>query len=268
MLQSEGGSAIGQRMEMTNSYQRMRFRPWVALDAIRQLIRNKEDTTQVFRILQSLRGWSQERMFKRFKNSAVGARVLANKENLVDVLCDRDYLLSLPHGSLGRAFIAFMDNCGITPQGLTEAARASGMDDESLPEDARRFGMRIRVQHDLWHVVDGYGCDGLGEVCNVAFSYPQTGHIGFMVIGIAGGWNYAKAYPDEPIMAAMWEGYRRGKKAAWLPAVDWAALLPKQLADVRADLGLSQAPGKYLAAPRATKESMTVSPIAPQALAA
>jgi ubiquinone biosynthesis protein COQ4 len=255
-------------MNSAKTHQRMRFRPWIALDAIRMLIRDKEDTTQVFRILHSLRGWSQERMFTRFKKTAVGARVLANKENLVDVLCDRAYLLGLPDGSLGRAFIAFMDRCGITPQGLTEAAQASGMDDEVLPEDARRFGMRIRVQHDLWHVVDGYGCDGLGEVCNVAFSYPQTCHVGFMVIGIAGAWNYAKAYPDEPIMAAMWEGYRRGKRAAWLPGVDWAALLPQQLTEVRKTLGLTQAPQKYLAAPRATRESMSVSPIAPQAAAA
>jgi ubiquinone biosynthesis protein COQ4 len=255
-------------MNSANSLKTMRFRPWVAFDAIRRLIRNKEDTIQVFRILQSLRGWSHERMLRRFRKTAVGARVLANREDLIDVLCDRDYLTALAEGSLGRTFQAFMDHCGITPAGLMEAAREAGMKDDTMPEDARRFGIRMRVQHDLWHVVDGYGCDGLGEVCNVAFSYPQTGHIGFMVIGIAGGWNYAKQYPDEPIMAAMWEGYRRGRRAAWLPGADWAALLPKPLSVVRRDLGLDTVPTKYVAAPRAIKESMTVSPMGPQAVAA
>jgi ubiquinone biosynthesis protein COQ4 len=255
-------------MKSTSSEQNMRFRPWVAFDAIGKLIRDKNDTTQVFRILQSLRGYSQERMFRRFKKTEVGERVLATKEDLLDVLCDRNYLLGLPAGSLGREFITFMDYCGITPQGLTEAARDAGMNEDCLPEESRRFAVRMRVQHDLWHVVAGYGCDGLGEVCNVAFSYPPTRHFGFMVIGIAGGWNYAKQYPDEPIMAAMWEGYRRGKRAAWLPGVDWVAMLPRPLGDVQTQLGLDNDPVKYLACPRALKESMTVSPLAPQALAA
>ncbi len=237
-----------------------RFRPLQALDAIRKLIRDKEDTQQVFRLLQGLRGWSFERMFERFKKTPAGMRVIANREDLVDVLSDRRYLQSLPAGSLGRAFLTFIDGCGITPQGLNDAARDAGLEDSNLSEDFRRFSSRVRVQHDLWHVVTGYGCDGFGEVCNVAFSYPQTGNFGFMVIAWAGARNYAKAYRSEPIMSAMWEGYRRGKRAAWLPGADWEALLPKPLADVRAELGLAAAPAKYIAAPLAIEQSMTVSP--------
>jgi ubiquinone biosynthesis protein COQ4 len=244
-----------------------RFRPLQALDAIRKLIRNKDDTEQVFRLLQGLRGWSFERMFTRFKAMPVGARVLANKEDLVDTLSDRAWLQSLPADSLGAAFLAFLDGCGITPAGLNEAARDAGLEDQHLPEDFQRFSVRIRVQHDLWHVVSGYGCDGVGEVCNVALSYAQTRNLGFMVIAWAGGRNYARAFPNEPIMPAMWEGYRRGKRAAWLPGVDWAALLPKPLRAVRAELGLADAPAKYLASPVAIEQSMTVSPV-PLAMAA
>jgi ubiquinone biosynthesis protein COQ4 len=77
-----------------------RFSPLIAIDAIRNLIRNKEDTAQVFRLLVALRGKSFARNFKRFQASPVGARVLAIKENLVDVLSDRAYLQGLPEGSL------------------------------------------------------------------------------------------------------------------------------------------------------------------------
>jgi ubiquinone biosynthesis protein COQ4 len=201
-------------------------------------------------------------MFRRFKATEVGARVISGKHDLITLLCDRAYLESLPQGSLGQAFQIFMDGCGITSDGLNAAARDSGLQDADLPEDFRRFTQRLRVQHDLWHVVTGYGCDGLGEVCNVAFSYPQTGNFGFMIIAWFGGRNYAKLFPNEPVMAAMWEGYKRGRRAAWLPGVDWEAMLPMPLSEVKALLGLNVAPAKYLAAPVAIEQSMLVSPVA------
>ncbi len=236
------------------------FRPLVALDAIRKLIRDKEDTAQVFRLLVALRGRSFERNFARFSKSPVGIRVLANKQDLITVLTDRAYLESLPAGSLGRVFQAFLDDCGITPEGLNAAADEAGLSAYKLPEDMLRYESRVRVQHDLWHVVAGYGCDGFGEVCNVAFSYPHTRNIGFMVIAIAGGWNYSKAFPKEPIMAAMWQGLKRGRATKWLPETDWEAMLPLPLDDVRARLNVPGLPSKYLAAPTAITQSRTQSP--------
>ena len=239
-----------------------RYRPLIALDAIRKLIRNKEDTAQVFRLLVALRGMSFVKNVKRFGQTPLGMRVNAEKRDLVDVLTNRAYLEGLPDGSLGRAFIAFMDGCGITPEGLTEAAHEAGLDEYELSEDERRYEMRVRVQHDLWHVVGGYGCDGFGEVCNVAFSYPHTKNIGFMVIAIAGAWNYRKAFPREPIMSAMWQGLRRGRAAKWLPETDWEAMLPLSLGEVRRALDITDLPTKYLAAPRAIQLSHSVSPVA------
>ena len=239
-----------------------RYRPLVALDAIRKLVRNKEDTSQVFRLLVALRGGSFQRNFARFSKSEVGRRVLAEKLDLVDVLTDRAYLGALPADSLGRAFVAFMDGCGITPEGLSEAATEAGLDEFQLTEDQRRYEMRVRVQHDLWHVVAGYGCDGFGETCNVAFSYPHTGNIGFMVIGIAGAWNYSRAFPEEPVMSAMWQGLRRGRAAKWLPEADWEVMLPLPLSEVRQALNITEPPTRYLAAPAAIARSFTASPIA------
>ena len=247
-------------MDINENPLNSRFSPLVAIDAIRNLIRNKEDTAQVFRLLVALRGKSFARNFKRFQASPVGARVLANKENLVDVLSDRAYLEGLPEGSVGRAFIAFLDGCGITPQGLNDAAHEAGLSDQNLPEDLVRYAGRLRVQHDLWHIVGGYGCDGFGEVCNLAFSYPHSKNIGMMVLAIAGAHNYAKAFPGEPIRSAMWEGYRRGKQVTWLIGVDWEKLLPLPLADVRRQLGVTDTPKRYIAAPRVIAASGTMAP--------
>lgn len=247
-------------MEMLVNPLKPRFNPLVAVDAIRNLIRNKEDTAQVFRLLMALRGRSFARNFKRFQASPVGARVLANKENLVDVLSDRAYLEALPHDSLGHAFIAFLDGCGITPQGLNDAAHEAGLRDQNLPEDLVRYAERIRVQHDLWHVIGGYGCDGFGEVCNLAFSYAHSKNIGMMVLAAAGAYNYAKTFPGEPIWAATWQGYRRGKQVTWLIGVDWEAMLPKPVSEVRAMLGITDLPSHYIAAPKVIAASKSMSP--------
>jgi ubiquinone biosynthesis protein COQ4 len=239
-----------------------RYQPLVALDAIRKLIRNKEDTAQVFRLLVVMRGRSFLKNFRRFRDTPLGQRVLANKEDLITVLIDRRYLESLPDDSLGRVFQAFMDDCNITAEGLSAAATEAGLDAYDLTEDQRRFELRTRVQHDLWHIVAGYGCDGFGETCNVAFSYPHTKNIGFMNIAIAGGWNYRKAFPGEPIMKAMWQGLKRGRAAKWLPETDWEAMLPLPLNEVRRRLNIHALPTHYLAAPHAIRLSREISPIA------
>jgi ubiquinone biosynthesis protein COQ4 len=237
------------------------FRPWIAFDAIGKLIRDKEDTTQVFRILQSLRGRSFDNMVERFRKTEVGARVFAHKEDLIEVASDLTYLRGLPEDSFGRAYLNFMENCGITPQGLLEAEQDAGIVNAERLEDYRRFNHRTTVAHDMWHVVSGYGCEGLGEVCVVALSYPQTRNLGFSVIALAGGHNYAKHYPTDPVWKAVRQAYARGKRAAWLPGVDWAALLPRSLAQVRAELGLADTPDHYIAAEKCRAESLHASPV-------
>jgi ubiquinone biosynthesis protein COQ4 len=238
-----------------------RYRPLVALDAIRRLIRNKEDTTQVFRLLKATSGRSFMNNYERFGKTELGARVFAQKIDLIDTLTNRAYLEGLPAGSLGRAFQSFMDDCGITPEGLNEAAREAGLNDQDVPENFRRYASRVRVQHDLWHVVGGYGCDGFGETCNVAFSYPHTKNIGFMVIAIAGAYNYSKAFKNEPVMAAMWQGLKRGRAAKWLTGTDWEAMMPLPLSEVRAHLNIMDLPTRYIAAPTAIEQSRTGSPV-------
>ncbi len=157
-----------------------RYRPLVALDAIRKLIRDKEDTSQVFRLLVALRGMSFVRNVKRFGKTPLGARVNASKIDLVDTLVDRAYLEGLPAGSLGREFIAFMDHCGITPEGLTAAAREAGLDEYELTEDERRYEMRVRVQHDC-----GMSSEVMAATVSVRFAMS---HFPIRTPKISGSW--------------------------------------------------------------------------------
>jgi ubiquinone biosynthesis protein Coq4 len=38
------------------------------------------------------------------------------------------------------------------------------------------------------------------------------------------------------------QGFARGRRARWLPATDWAALLPRPLDEVRRELGIDVIP--------------------------
>ena len=93
--------------------------------------------------------------------------------------------------------------------------------------------------HDLWHVVTGYSTQPFGEVCVVTFSYPQTGNLGLGVIGLIGALKIARSFPLRAVLSAAWQAYRNGRRAAWLPAADWEALLAQPLAAVRAQLKLT-----------------------------
>jgi ubiquinone biosynthesis protein COQ4 len=218
---------------------RPRLRPWKAARAMRALLRDPDDTARVFDVIQALGGRSGERAFERFRSSEVGARVLRERRDLLAALSDREALLALPPGSLGRSYAEFMGREQISARGLAEASLAAGPPDPALSAERRLFGARLRDMHDLWHVVTGYGRDLLGEATLLAFSYAQTRNrgVGFIV---ATAWWRARRAPAFRRM--LRDGYRRGRRAAWLPAQDWEALLARPLAQVRAELRVGEPP--------------------------
>ncbi len=236
------------------------IRPLEALKAVRQLMRDKDDTTQVFRILDSLAGSSPYAGFKRFCGLPIGQSILAKPEHLAEILSNRSEMESLPEGSLGRAYLHFMDRCGLTAQGLNAAAADAGVDETGWNADFAKYELRLRCSHDLWHTVSGYGCDGLGEVCLVAFSYRHVRNFGFMLIAIFGAYNYKRQFPDKPIWRTMWEGFKRGGKAEWLVAADWERLLPMPLAVVQRELHMPAAP-YYTGIPEVVSATLVASPL-------
>lgn len=211
-----------------------RIQPIVAWRSMQKLLQDKEDTVEVFRVIQALGGGEFERNFKRFEGSAVGRTVLEENRNLLAVLADRDRLASMPEGSLGRKYLSFVQAEKLTAEGLVAASEEGG----ARPHDQGRqlYSARVRDMHDLWHVVSSYGRDGLGELCLLAFSYAQIGNlgVGFIVLmGTRKGW---REFPGSGIPKAVREGYRLGKQAKWLPAANWEQLLDRPLDEVRQTL--------------------------------
>ena len=214
-----------------------RFHPVAAIRAIRRLRRDREDTRQVFLLMDALRGKTSLRQFARFRQTETGRTVLAERRQLFDRLSDREALAALPAGTLGRTYDEFMAAENLSAEGLVEASQFR----ETLPagEELTLFRERSREMHDLLHVVSGYGRDPLGEASLTAFSFAQTGLKGFAVIATVAARRIARRLPGQPVRLAVFEGYRRGRRAEWLYAADWENLLTEPVEAIRAQYHVS-----------------------------
>jgi len=208
-----------------------RLRPLKAMRAFR-VLQATGDTSQVFVILRAMRGKALINTFRRFAQSALGKKVLAERRDLLPALADREGLRRLPAGSLGRAYLAFMEEEKLSAEGLVQASES--WEDDPMPPDIDLFRARMRELHDVSHVVTGYGRDPLGELCLLAFTYRQFGNLGRLLI-VAMAWSQIPA----PGRAAVFEAWRNGRSCAWLGDQDWEVLLGRPLDEVRRELSLT-----------------------------
>jgi ubiquinone biosynthesis protein COQ4 len=221
-----------------------------ALRALRRLLADKEDTTQVFEIMRALNGTATARAYRRLVESPGGGRIAYERAELAHRLMDDAWLDSFPAGSVGAAYRDFVRSEQLSAEGLAQVSR-QGLSQIDEPHPYAWMGRRTRDVHDIWHTLTGYGRDALGEACLVAFSYAQTRGLGWALIALgAASRARGAAYPYRK---AIWEGYRRGKRAKWLLGEDYEALLGEPLEAARARLRLA-APAVYESIPREARD--------------
>ncbi len=217
---------------MTPSF--MTLQPVVAVRAARRLFDNPDETEHVFEIIDALQGPSLQRVQSRLASTPRGRRLLATRPNMLELLCDREALKRLPEGSLGRAYLEFVDSEGITADGLVEASREARRD---LSPELNWVKDWLRDTHDLWHTVLGYQGDLVGEAALLAFSHGETGNLGVGFIAALAWLKLGRV--TEPSVRAretVLGGRRMAKRAAWFLEVPWHEWLARPLSDVRRDL--------------------------------
>lgn len=210
--------------------------------AMRALLADPDDTAQAFKVIAAMSGSSGERLYRRFQRSPTGARILREKRSLVVMIGDLDRLRAMPADSLGQAIADFYETEEISAQGLMAASEAGfgerepgeGMDDEQ-----RIFGERLRDLHDVFHVLAGYGRDLRGEAAVLAFTVAQTWNlgVGFIVLTVL-----RRAGLRSELGRLIRGAFRRGRRATWLVDLDWEALLPQPIDQLRRDLGVGPPP--------------------------
>ena len=208
-----------------------------AREALERLFANPDDTQQVFVIISALSGHSPRRMLRRLARDGTGARLLESRSNLLPLLLDRGYLRSLPAGSLGRAYLHFVESEGITADGLVQASQVREPDVDTDP-DLEYLRGRMRDTHDLWHAVTGYKGDLIGEAALLAFTLAQTRNPGIALI-VATAFLRGR---ELGVRREIGRGLLRGLRARWLVGFDWEHALARPLEDVRRELRVGAPP--------------------------
>jgi ubiquinone biosynthesis protein COQ4 len=215
------------------------FAPRRALRAARILSADPDDLPQVFTIIESLSGNTLHRIYKRLTRAESGQRILATRPDIVKLLADRAALARLPEGSLGRAYLAFVEREKISADGIRDAGMKGMTNEIPLSDPYDYIHARMRDTHDLWHAAVGYHGDVLGETALLAFTFAQTHNPAIaLIIGIG----LFKTIGAPEARAVIIDGFRRGRAAAWLPAQEWESLLALPLSEVRSRLSLAVAP--------------------------
>lgn len=208
-----------------------------ALRSLRRLLSDKEDTTQVFEIMRALNGQATAAGYRRLLTTFEGGRIAYERREMAERLMDDAWLDSLPAGSVGATYRDFVRSEQLSAAGLA-AISVQGTRQVVEAHPHAWFGRRTRDVHDIWHILSGYGRDGLGEACLVAFSYAQTKGKGWALIAIGAALR-SRGGPRQPYARAIWQGYRRGKAAAWLLGEDYERLLAEPLEAARRRLKIT-----------------------------
>jgi ubiquinone biosynthesis protein Coq4 len=205
----------------------------LALSVVR-LIRDLERLDRVFEINDHIVA------MRTPADEAAAIEAFARTEAGRDALRDRprfgrpalDALRALPADTLGGAYARFCDRHAIDPASIP--ALEGG--------DAMGYILaHFYETHDLWHVLTGFATDPAGELGVQAFLLAQyRAFLPLFVIAAVLVNTALYAYDDKVArLDAIARGWTLGRTARSLVGVDFRPLLPRPLAEIRRELGLS-----------------------------
>ena len=209
-----------------------------AIKNFRLLIKDKEDTSLVFKIYESLPDKGFIDRVKAASLSERGEMLRRTEPNLPEILDDHAGLRKTPKGSLAHAYCDFMEKEGLSAAGLVAEAEKLGR--PKYPDLVQWYAERSRDTHDLFHVLTGYGRDALGEQCVLLFTHGQSPSQGHLLIGYAGAANIKLQIRGSkaPVFGAVNQARRTGKGAPKLIEQPIRELLTQPIDDVRAALNI------------------------------
>ena len=178
----------------------------VGARALYELVRNPDDTAQVFLLGLALNAPFFPRLFMRIASSEAGDRLLTERPTIDSTHVDFGGLRSLPVTTLGGAYARYLEDNGLDPDLFQPPP--------GLPPLARYVAQRIRQTHDIWHVLTGYAPDVAGELALQGFTFAQLRMPSSLAIATLG--TLARARPEA---RRVLEGYRRGRDAEFLPVI-------------------------------------------------
>ncbi len=223
-----------------------------AMGALGGAIRDPDRTDLIGEFIASTSGSSGIRLYDELMADPAARAILLEGRDLEATLSDRDALAAMPDGSLGRAYYDWTEARDFDAEGIAEAIS------KQVPRDLggpfATFAARVVDQHDLWHVLNGWDSDIHGEVHLLGFSYAQLGGRGWWILGRLAVLFLGSAGRQDTA-GYFRHAMERGREARTLAGVDWEAMLPRPLEEVRRRLGIAE-PVSYARLERADVERL------------
>lgn len=228
-------------------------RDWVrALRALGGVIRNPDRTDLIGEFISSVSGSSGMRLYADVMSDPEARAILMEGRDLKATLSDRESLAAMPVGSLGRTYFEWTERRDFDAEGIADAI--SKQVPRDLDGPVATLAARVVDQHDLWHVLNGWDSDVHGEVHLLGFSYAQLGGRGWWILGRLAVFFLASAGRKDSA-GYFRHAMARGRDARMLAGVEWEAMLPRPLEEVRRSLGID-APVPYEKLDRADVERL------------
>lgn len=222
------------------------YRVGKAWHHFRELLKDKENTAEVFHIFESLPWKGVIPAGRAFLTLERGQRIRESEPFLPDLLDDHEALRKLPEGSLAHAYCDFMEAEGLTAHGLVDEFDKFADGRMVFDDQFQWYFNRLRDVHDLLHVLTGYGRDALGEQCVLAFTYSQQPSPAHLFIGYAGGLEIKKGDKFKvPVFKAIREAQKQGKACPRIMEQPVRELLALPLEEARRRLNIT--PARYYA---------------------
>lgn len=217
------------------------FHPLKVWKHFRQLVADKEDTEQVFHIIEATKGRRSHKQAWDFIRSDKGQAMMEREWNIPSHLDDHALWADCGPNSVAQHYIRFMKREGLSAAGLVAESHKWQPPEARLQDQTEWYFERLRDTHDLFHVLTGYGRDALGEACLLGYSYEQNHNLGILFIAYAGANEIRKSTgTSAPLRAAVSEGRRIGRAAGRIAHEDIEALMREDYDAARKRLNLGE----------------------------
>ena len=216
-----------------------KYEPLKAWHHFRILLKDKEDTAEVFKIFEALPHKTFIPRVEELALSEQGEMLRSTEADLPSILDDHESLRKLPKGSVGQAYCDFMEAEGLTAAGLVAESEMSG---RPVYDDLIQwYGYRLRDTHDMMHVLTGYGRDALGEQCVLLYTHGQNPSHGHLLLGYAGSFHMKKTVKSKaPVFKAVRQAHKTGVACPSVVAMSIRELVAMDLKEARAKFNIPE----------------------------
>lgn len=163
-----------------------------------------------------------------------GRRILRDRPRITSETLHLPYLRSLPENSVGRAYAAWLDREGVSPDTRDSVQY---IDDEECAYVMQRY----RECHDFYHSVTGLPVFVEGELALKAFEFLNTG---IPMTGLS-MFAFVRLKPAERerffSLHLPW-AVKSGLTSKELINVYWEEILEKDIGELRKEMGIEQPP--------------------------